>query len=155
MGSTMTTRVIIAGGRNYCNPKYYPDTQEGKAQCIKDKQKAFRQLTALCWGYSTGKKDAPSRYEGLIILTGCAPGADGVGEEFALGNGIPLERYPADWDKYKKKAGPIRNEQMGDVADRAIVFWDGESRGSKHMIDYAREKKLIVRVIRYGNGEVS
>ena len=35
---------------------------------------------------------------------------------------------------YGKSAGFIRNADMGAYADAAIIFWDGESKGTKHMI---------------------
>jgi hypothetical protein len=139
-----TTKIIIAGGRDFCNPKYYP---AGSKQYLYDEQKAFRQVSALLWLNRT--KDHPDPYEGLEIVSGCAKGADTVGESFALGNGIPLKRFPADWDTHGAGAGPIRNRQMGDYADRLIAFWDGESRGTKGMIDYAKESGLLVRVIKY------
>ena len=39
---------------------------------------------------------------------------------------------------------------MAEVADAVIAFWNGESHGTKHMIDIASEKKLDVRVVNYG-----
>ena len=53
---------------------------------------------------------------------------------------------PADWNKYGKSAGYKRNEEMANIADAALVIWDGESRGSKHMIDIAKKQKLQVYV---------
>jgi hypothetical protein len=136
----MTTKIIIAGGRDFCNPKDDPNW-------IQNEQRAFRQLSALLWGWREG--DAPYSYSSLEIVSGAAPGADRVGERFATGNGIALKKFPADWDKHGRAAGPIRNGEMGDYADRLIAFWDGESRGTKNMIETAKEKGLIVRVIKY------
>ena len=39
---------------------------------------------------------------------------------------------------------------MSEYADALIAFWDGESRGTKHMIDIVTEKGLKTRIIRYG-----
>ena len=39
---------------------------------------------------------------------------------------------------------------MAQVADAVIAFWDGESHGTKHMIDIAEEKGLDKRVVNYG-----
>ncbi len=133
----LMTKIIIAGGRDFCNPDYYP---EGSKKYLYDEQKAFRQLTALLW---------MSDYKDLEIISGGAKGADTVGERFARGNRIPLKVFPADWDEHGKAAGHIRNRQMGDYADRLIAFWDGESRGTKGMIEYAKGEGLIVRVISY------
>ena len=48
--------------------------------------------------------------------------------------GYSIKRFPADWDKFKKAAGYIRNEQMGNYCDIAIIFWDGSSKGTLNMI---------------------
>ena len=59
----------------------------------------------------------------------------------------PIKRFPADWENLGRGAGYVRNVQMAFYADALIAFWDGESRGTKHMIDIAKEKGLMVRVI--------
>lgn len=68
------------------------------------------------------------------IVSGCARGADFLGIEWADVYGLRIARFPAEWDKYGKSAGFIRNADMGAYADAAIIFWDGESKGTKHMI---------------------
>lgn len=85
----------------------------------------------------------------VIVVSGGARGADKTGEEYAKNEGFLVEVYLADWDKYGKKAGFIRNCQMGEVADALIAFWDGESHGTKHMIEYCKSKGLDVRVVKY------
>lgn len=85
----------------------------------------------------------------IVIISGTARGADQLGEKFAEEMGYELEKYPADWDKYGKSAGYIRNKEMAEHADAVICFWDGSSLGTKHMVDIAKEKGLIVKVIRY------
>jgi len=90
------------------------------------------------------------------VVSGCAHGADRLGEKWAVGYGIPIKRMPADWDAYGKRAGFIRNGEMAEYADACIVFWNGTSRGTKHMIDVAKRKKgmrLIVVTIRRLNHE--
>ena len=52
------------------------------------------------------------------------------------------------WDLYGKKAGYMRNEEMAKVADGAIIFWDGESKGTKHMIDLCKKFKLKLRIVK-------
>ncbi len=81
------------------------------------------------------------------ILCGKARGADTLGERYAKEHGIPVEYYPAEWDHFGKSAGYIRNEQMAMNADALIAFWDGKSRGTKHMIDLADQYRLLKRVI--------
>lgn len=87
-----------------------------------------------------------SQKESIEIVSGGAKGADELGERYAKERGYKITRFPAEWNKYGRAAGPKRNEQMGDYADALIAFWDGESRGTKHMIEYAKKKNLLVRV---------
>lgn len=85
----------------------------------------------------------------LIVMSGHAKGADMLAEKFAKEHGLKLEVYPADWKSHWRSAGFRRNEQMGDMANGLIAFWDGKSHGTKHMIVYARNKGLDVHVFRY------
>lgn len=84
-------------------------------------------------------------YEIVFVSGGCK-GADMLGERYARENGMGIERYPADWDTYGKAAGPIRNRQMAQVADYVICFWDGESRGTKTMIEYAKKYQKPIKI---------
>lgn len=70
-----------------------------------------------------------------IVSGHCSTGPDKMGEAWAKGNNIPIKLFPADWDKFGKSAGPIRNKHMAQYCDRAIVFWDGLSKGSANMIN--------------------
>lgn len=67
------------------------------------------------------------------ILSGTAAGVDKTGEEFAEDCLIPLKRFPADWEKFGKAAGPIRNKQMAEEGDALLLIWDGISPGSANM----------------------
>ena len=83
----------------------------------------------------------------VVILSGDCRGADKLGERFALENGFLIERHPADWDTHGRAAGPIRNHEMAREADYVICFWDGISRGTKTMIDYAIREEKEIRII--------
>lgn len=85
----------------------------------------------------------------VVIISGTARGADQMGERYARERGYEIRQFPADWEQYGKSAGHIRNAKMADNADALIAFWDGESKGTKNMIDNARRKGLAVRVIQY------
>jgi YspA, cpYpsA-related SLOG family len=82
------------------------------------------------------------------VVSGAARGVDTLGERFAKEAGLELFQFPAEWDKYRNAAGPIRNRVMGDFADALIAIWDGKSTGTKNMIDYATKKGLKVYVER-------
>jgi hypothetical protein len=81
------------------------------------------------------------------IVSGGAKGADSLGEKFAKEKGYNVRVFRADWKKYGRKAGLIRNVEMGKYADALVAFWDGISTGTAHMIDFANKNNLIVRVI--------
>lgn len=85
----------------------------------------------------------------MVILCGKAKGADTLGERYAIENGIKVEYYPADWDKYGKSAGYRRNKEMVDNATAAVCFWDGKSKGTKHTIDLCKEKGIKCVIIGY------
>lgn len=91
-----------------------------------------------------------SNFDITEVVTGKAPGPDTTGERFAKEFGIPVKEFYANWRPspgvYNKAAGIQRNVQMGDYADGLIAVWDGKSRGTQHMIDYATKKGLKVYV---------
>ncbi len=68
------------------------------------------------------------------VVCGGAKGADILGKKWADENEIPVKLMPANWSKHGKAAGPIRNREMAEYADALLVFWDGESPGTKNMI---------------------
>lgn len=120
-------RVIIAGSRGFS---------------------AFAALCSYC-----DKVLARKAQEGQItVISGHCQGPDLMGEEYARARGYNIEIHPADWQRYGRAAGPKRNKEMALCADALIAFWDGESRGTKNMIDEARAAGLPVRVYQYKKG---
>jgi hypothetical protein len=85
----------------------------------------------------------------VIIISGTAKGADTLGERYAKENNLECIRKPADWELHGRRAGYIRNEAMASIADACIVFWDGNSPGTKNMIEIAHDCGLHLLVIRY------
>ena len=67
------------------------------------------------------------------VVSGNARGIDRSGEDFAQFYGVPYEIFAANWERYGRAAGPIRNKQMADIADTLILIWDGKSTGSGSM----------------------
>jgi lactate dehydrogenase-like 2-hydroxyacid dehydrogenase len=80
------------------------------------------------------------------IVSGKARGVDTIGEQWAKENNIPVVEFPANWKKYGKRAGYLRNEQMAEYADALVAVWDGSSKGTAHMIRIAEEKKLKIHI---------
>ena len=89
------------------------------------------------------------------LIHGGARGADTLAMLWAEKNEIPVKCFPADWDKYGKQAGFIRNQQMAEYADVLIAFWDGKSRGTKMMIELAEKAKLTSIVITYDESGIT
>jgi hypothetical protein len=68
------------------------------------------------------------------IVSGGARGVDRLGERYARKRGLPCKVFPAQWAKYGKSAGPIRNAEMAKYTDYGVAVWDGVSRGTANMI---------------------
>src|SRR3990167_7214769 len=86
------------------------------------------------------------------VICGLAKGPDLAGKHWAevqnkRGFHIFVKEFPADWDKYKKAAGYIRNIEMAKYADELIAFWDGKSRGTRHMIQMMLDLNKPFQVI--------
>lgn len=84
------------------------------------------------------------------VVSGGARGADYLGEVYARDFGIPIKRFLAEWNRYGKSAGYKRNLEMAQYSDALIALWDGESRGTKHMIDLANTNhlKILIHLIK-------
>lgn len=83
----------------------------------------------------------------ITVISGGSKGADALAERYAKEKGYPLEVFAAEWDRYGRSAGPLRNEKMACAADALIAFWDGISSGTHDMIIRARSKKLEAIII--------
>jgi len=70
------------------------------------------------------------------IVCGEARGADSLGKKYAKEHNLQVDSFPADWNKYGKRAGYIRNREMAEHA-----------RGTQHMINLAKEYGLPYRVV--------
>nr|DAS94925.1 MAG TPA: Protein of unknown function (DUF2493) [Caudoviricetes sp.] len=84
----------------------------------------------------------------ITIIEGGAKGTDRMAREFAIENNIPYITMEADWDTHGKAAGMIRNRQMGEKATHAILFWDGESPGTRNMISICEELNVTLRIVK-------
>jgi len=84
--------------------------------------------------YEIGEVVKRTGWEISEVVSGKCGGVDRAGEVWAKSEKIPVKPFPANWDKYGKAAGPIRNQAMAEYADAVIVIWDGVSPGSSNMI---------------------
>ena len=117
----MIKRVVIAGSRDYNN---YNEAKKFIDFCLLNIRRGNE----------------------IVIVSGGCRGADAIGKRYAKENGFKIEKYPADWVKYGKSAGPLRNEQMAKISDYVICFWDTKSQGTKSMIEYAQRYGKPVRI---------
>ena len=79
-----------------------------------------------------------NRFQNVHFILGGARGVDKVVEKYCVKNNITHTVFEAEWDLYGKRAGYIRNKVMADHSNYLISFWDGESRGTKAMIDLCK-----------------
>ena len=95
-------------------------------------------------------EDCNENVADVTVIDGGAHGADELGHMVAVENGFLTKRFPADWNRYGKRAGYIRNQQMLTEGhpDLVLAFWDGRSRGTRHMIELARKAGVAVEIIR-------
>ena len=85
------------------------------------------------------------------IIHGDATGVDKLGSRYADDNSLPQVKFPADWNKYPKAAGPIRNSEMvkfvQDGSEAGLIaLWDGKSRGTFDCLTKAFRAGLRVYV---------
>ena len=85
-----------------------------------------------------------SGFEITTVISGHARGVDTFGEIWARENNIPCEVFDADWEKFGRAAGPIRNGWMAEVGEALIAIWDNESRGTQDMVRQAKKKGLKI-----------
>lgn len=83
-----------------------------------------------------------------ITEVGCgeAPGVDTLGKLWAKLVDVPVKSFPADWSKYGKAAGMIRNEEMAKWAEACVVIMRHDSKGSLDMAKRAKKNGLQVFV---------
>ena len=84
-----------------------------------------------------------------VFISGKAKGADSLGEKYAKEWGAQVLEFPADWNKYGKRAGPIRNQQILDEGKPTLViaFPTKNSRGTWHMIKIAKDAGVETIVV--------
>lgn len=120
----MEMRIVIAGCRTFCE---YDEARQ-----------------AICRDLACLKPSGA-----VTVLSGGCRGADQLGERFAKELGWDIERYLPEWETYGRAAGPLRNKRMIEQCDAVICFWDGKSKGTRSLIQYAQKlsKPLFVHMV--------
>src|SRR5262245_29065593 len=132
-------------------------TDEALQALIRKTRRAKRPLRVLVSGSREWDDPDPIRREleilprGTIIIHGNARGADRLAHQVAEELGLEIRPCPAEWEKYGKAAGIIRNRQMlqEDQPDLVLAFHPAidQARGTKHMVEIACEAGVPVKVI--------
>lgn len=81
------------------------------------------------------------------IVSGGARGIDACARKYAKAHGIKLKEFLPEYEKHGRSAPLKRNLQIIDYADLIIAFWDGQSRGTKFVIDNCKKRNKKVAVI--------
>lgn len=79
-----------------------------------------------------------------LVIEGGATGADQFARDWANTRGVQLMEMQADWDKYGKNAGPIRNKLMIDFGEPDLVVAFPGGRGTDNMKNLAKLKQVKV-----------
>jgi hypothetical protein len=143
----------------YCAPKpcHCDVIKEFLEGCVERSQEPKRVKVIVAGGREFKDaemlKEVIDKYQAekgnIEIVSGMAKGADKLGWWYAKHYGTGLAEFPADWNRLGRRAGYLRNEQMAKYADECIAFWDGESRGTMHMINIMEKMGKPVLVIKY------
>ena len=82
-----------------------------------------------------------------LIISGGAKGIDTLAEQYAKEHNIETLVIRPDYEKYGRAAPIRRNDIIVDHADMVLAIWDGVSRGTKYVIDYATNHNKVVKAI--------
>ncbi len=80
------------------------------------------------------------------IVSGGAKGVDNCAREFARSNNMMYTEFRPDYGRYGKCAPLVRNKEIVEYSDCVLAFWNGESKGTKYVIEYARKIGVDIRI---------
>lgn len=81
------------------------------------------------------------------IISGGANGIDKLAEDFADKHRLSKIILRPRYEKYGKAAPLKRNEELVQMADKILVIWDGQSKGTEHTINCAKKLNKNLQVI--------
>jgi hypothetical protein len=146
-------RVLVCGGRDFGNlpPHHVRDKPEFKAIWEAKKAEYLLMIAFLekfsienSIHYNPNDNWLPSDIE---IISGMAKGADSAAVDWAVVNWCKVHEFPADWKKYGRAAGAIRNQQMLDEGKPDVVIAFPGGRGTAHMVKIAKAKGVKTIVV--------
>lgn len=99
-------------------------------------------------GYSYARFCQQMPRNATAIISGGALGIDSYARRYALENAIPLTELLPDYAQHPGKIAPIlRNRDIVNAADYVLAFWDGKSRGTRHVIQLCLECQKPYRIV--------
>ncbi len=119
-------RVLICGGRDFTDKKLFHNTMNEIDPSTDEKMLGDPEL---------------------VVIHGGAKGADMMADEWAVVSWKNIERYKADWGKYGRGAGPIRNQQMIDEGKPDLVIAFPGGKGTADMVRRAKKAGIEVKEI--------
>lgn len=116
-------RIVVTGSRNWRNPRTIVNR--------------LHQLQDLC---------ATSREELVVGVGDCPTGADLIVRQWGLTSPAMVRVFHADWSRYLKSAGPMRNRRMVDTVrpELVLAFLRPESQGTVDCVNYAESLGIPV-----------
>ena len=81
------------------------------------------------------------------VISGGAAGADTLGARWAKDHGVKLTVFKPDWERYGKRAGFLRNEDIVKAADMVLALWDGVSKGTANSLSIAKRLKKPTLIV--------
>ncbi len=118
-----TVTIVIAGGRGF-------DDYDYLQHC----------MDAVKYLYSDHE---------ITVVSGGARGADTLAEQWAGEQHLVFNEMNADWERFGKRAGLLRNHDMAKIGNVLCAFWDGKTRGTRNMIGEAMKEGLEIHIFRY------
>lgn len=129
------TTVLICGGRDFGHV--------GIALGLSPKEVARRQYE-IVYAETYLSNQLSDYMPELVIVHGGARGADSIADRWAKRNHISVKPHPADWDRFQKAAGPIRNQEMLDEEKPDLVIAFPGGRGTADMVSRARRSGVKI-----------
>lgn len=91
--------------------------------------------------------------ENTTIISGGAPGTDTMAERYANEHEFVFFEFLANWS-IGKKAGPMRNKQMAENCNAALLFWDSKSPGTKNMLGHLNRLSIPTSIKYIGDKKI-
>lgn len=154
---------LVCGGRDFGEIDRYHQHHEPNNWLIRKQEKEFTFIWSNLDNLLEERKTYITTCDSLKlptveVISGMARGVDSVAVNWADAYGLKCHKFPAEWDKYGKKAGYIRNKQMLEEGKPDLVIAFPGGRGTQMMVDLARKANVEIIVINYkenNNNDVS